>query len=732
MFYSHEVLTSRQYGVATVWLVATLGAKSTSKKLNRKAILEVNVPKACETIIAPAAPMALRLQSNLLYGVVRVYSEQCGYVLVDVQNAQYNMRTLLFNASSGKLEGKHKARPDQVNLKEDALFDLSHLFDLDLDDSHDIGFTSSGASDLNSLDSSHRTGSSAPSSMHADIEPIKDIEIPPSASSSTHGLGGFSARAIGSATGSRSESSIYRREEDERMFDPGFAFDDMGNIIENIPAGSQEVVTTEDNPIMLRDPDALNRDADEDVEMDLPRKDLYRIDDDDSNFLPQDGREAYDDAEAFPTRTHQQIGVAGPSMPPSSQDDEFLEDSPEPVDDIANAPAQRVRRKKAIPLDMQQELHNSDLTEWTNNYLLHMRDASRGKVQARSTALAKRNAEYWLFDSGLGGLSDVVGREAIPQPLRMFTGRALLEAFTGMHTGDTGEKRPRNQEDEEDQAGVDVNGRRVRVRSSEGEMARANDDLIMADVGNDGGDYDYTNNGAVDEAGGETTEVGREAHTPLAEHASSLMPWNNSASLRGSSARAVGGIPFSLGGATTSSAGGGRFYGLGPPSSRANSRLVSPSPLYQHGVGGASIEPPLDFGPGLDEHMPGDELHTAGTEANVEQYEIFGPAADVPTQVANEMTWLRQTLDTESVHFLAFVQAAIVAANEGRDARNLTDVDDADDSIPFETLLPPTQNSRIVAAQGLLHVLTLATKNLLHADQDAYLGPINIHLLGRV
>ena len=47
-------------------LVATLGAKSNLKKINRKAILDVDVPKACETIIRPEAPMALRLQSNLL------------------------------------------------------------------------------------------------------------------------------------------------------------------------------------------------------------------------------------------------------------------------------------------------------------------------------------------------------------------------------------------------------------------------------------------------------------------------------------------------------------------------------------------------------------------------------------------------------------------------------------------------------------------------------------------
>lgn len=86
MFYSHEILTSRKYGVATVWyasrltsamqlladhslhrLVATLGSKSNLKKVSRKAILDVDVAKTCSTIIDPVAPMALRLSSSLLY-----------------------------------------------------------------------------------------------------------------------------------------------------------------------------------------------------------------------------------------------------------------------------------------------------------------------------------------------------------------------------------------------------------------------------------------------------------------------------------------------------------------------------------------------------------------------------------------------------------------------------------------------------------------------------------------
>lgn len=47
-------------------LVATLGQTSALKKVSRKQILEVDVQKACKTIVTPEAPMALRLQSNLL------------------------------------------------------------------------------------------------------------------------------------------------------------------------------------------------------------------------------------------------------------------------------------------------------------------------------------------------------------------------------------------------------------------------------------------------------------------------------------------------------------------------------------------------------------------------------------------------------------------------------------------------------------------------------------------
>ena len=53
----------------------------------------MNIPGACLTIIDPGAPIALRLQGNLLYGVSRVFSQQCAYMLGDTEKVQAHMQT---------------------------------------------------------------------------------------------------------------------------------------------------------------------------------------------------------------------------------------------------------------------------------------------------------------------------------------------------------------------------------------------------------------------------------------------------------------------------------------------------------------------------------------------------------------------------------------------------------------------------------------------------------------
>lgn len=71
-------------------MIATTG-KSAQRKITKRAIKDVNVPKACKSITHPEAPLALRLQGNLLYGVSRVFEQQTGYVLLDAERIQVAM-----------------------------------------------------------------------------------------------------------------------------------------------------------------------------------------------------------------------------------------------------------------------------------------------------------------------------------------------------------------------------------------------------------------------------------------------------------------------------------------------------------------------------------------------------------------------------------------------------------------------------------------------------------------
>lgn len=59
-------MTENPYIADGFRLVATLGSRSNLKKVTRKAILGVDVPKACDTITDPSNPLALRLQASLL------------------------------------------------------------------------------------------------------------------------------------------------------------------------------------------------------------------------------------------------------------------------------------------------------------------------------------------------------------------------------------------------------------------------------------------------------------------------------------------------------------------------------------------------------------------------------------------------------------------------------------------------------------------------------------------
>jgi N terminus of Rad21 / Rec8 like protein len=70
-----------------VRLAATLGAKSSLKRLQKRDILSVDVPEACTFLSNPPdQPLALRLSSNLMYGVTRIFSQQYTFFYSKLQS----------------------------------------------------------------------------------------------------------------------------------------------------------------------------------------------------------------------------------------------------------------------------------------------------------------------------------------------------------------------------------------------------------------------------------------------------------------------------------------------------------------------------------------------------------------------------------------------------------------------------------------------------------------------
>ncbi|KAH8170173.1 conserved region of rad21 / rec8 like protein [Sarocladium implicatum] len=87
MFYSADLL-QKSGPLARVWMSANL-----ERKLSKNHILQSSVADSVEAIITPnQAPMALRLSSQLLLGVVRIYQRKTRYLLDDCNEAMMKIK----------------------------------------------------------------------------------------------------------------------------------------------------------------------------------------------------------------------------------------------------------------------------------------------------------------------------------------------------------------------------------------------------------------------------------------------------------------------------------------------------------------------------------------------------------------------------------------------------------------------------------------------------------------
>ncbi|KAM7209684.1 hypothetical protein V8F20_000087, partial [Naviculisporaceae sp. PSN 640] len=654
MFYSHEILTSHQYGVATIWLVSTFGLRSTNRKISRKAIQEVNVRKACETIIKPGAPIALRLQSSLLYGVSRVYSQQCNYVLSDAEKVQSHMRAFynVMGGSEHTLDPEAgKARRDQLIIQDDPEFYLN--MDLPVFELEDFE---------NVLDPK---GPQASQKTSSQLSPLQRDSFSADGNSL---LANFDLTHSTPGGGSSQLQSPFRLQE------PSQHKDADGDVIMELHENDEIFQSLEDWGLEI-DADGNIAPMSQEPELPVlprqtPAQELVSsqqggpnnlLSDNQGDIMMNSDGVVLPDADAFPLNQPDQAGdqVVGAAQ--------------------AAMPARRRRARHLIPPDGETTLSRAEMKRWNQDFLAIAEQARRTR-SGPTPSEAKKNGYNMVFGNGIAKVGIPTGITELPQhPLQnYFAGENLQALVLGLNFGPKEDEVLRGRRRTASEAlELEVeDGRRVRRR-------------LFTEVGQ----LPLSQNGSAI-LGEEEREVGREAGSGLPDLPSDTAWHRGSSQVPGSSIK---------GSAVTD-----RF--------RAGSRQVTPSPLHGRGshiLSDNNIERFSDqpvFG--SDGNFL--SLHSANDAFS----EVPGtPGARLESQhggsgSANTSQLMREALDRDST-FLGHIKT--VAKDKGpdheRDENGRAWVD-------FTDLFDGPDTNRHVAVQSFYHILVLATKDAVKVRQE--------------
>ncbi|TQV92129.1 Rad21/Rec8 like protein [Cordyceps javanica] len=681
MFYSNQILTSTQYGVSTIWLVATVG-KSHQRRVTKKAIQDVNVPRACGKILDPGAPLALRLQGNLLYGVSRIFADQCGYLLSDTEKTQSDMMTFFRAIKSSHLDLPNtKTKRVSITLQDDPNFDpMSQLPPLDLSiiDAEWLAIPSQGSatkfSQMSPLQAyTSRQGSAARQT------PLINLELPPSSHSPasyrlpSH-LGQSSSPYAKIGFLDDGPEFLPTQEDDfAAIGEIGLNFDGDGNLVELIEEEPELPPFFGDTPSNVSMPVA-------------GAQELQPLHD----FLTMGEEQVLPDAEAFPApaapKTSDCVVVSGEDHAITTL--EVMQ---------AAAPAKRRRVTRNVSMvDEEIALSRSEQKHWLHDYVDIMADATKTR-DSTTPAQAKKNALAFLLHNGLANVGLTSRVNGVDHPLAAaFSGWNVLsqlnpDAF-GQPEPETPHRSSRRRKSSEafvDDAAPDEQ-RHVRPRHEPDDLAETGrgqhfDEMLLPPPPSGLHSQDDT-----------YFETGMDALPPMDDHhSSSIMPWSRPGSAApGSSVR---------GGAT------------GPGSAQ---KAAAPSPLLHKSTNLLPLA-------ALDRHSD--------------------PAAPAtPSQVALDLSVLDSSMDMDPV--LDFDDAAYAGLDGASQAfldyaakRAVLYGEQAEEPeagdrrwVDFEHIANPLKHDGAIAAQAFLHVLALATRGALSVRQDNNeqgtqpFGPIHI------
>ncbi|KAK3397903.1 Rec8 like protein-domain-containing protein [Sordaria brevicollis] len=725
MFYSHEILTNQQYGVATVWLVSTFGLRSSNRKISRKAIQEVNVRKACETILQPGAPIALRLQGSLLYGVSRVFSQQCSYVLTDAEKVHMHMRCF-YNSVGGSENALDpqagKAKRNQLILPDDPNFEVN------------MGLPAFHFDDEGNLASQFQSQASRKTSSQ--FSPLDRFNLTPDGNGSF--VLNFDLPQSSPADPLYSQNSSYS----------------LGPLSQNKP---------DDDMMQFGEPDAnaeifgdwgIEIDADGNViaAMDEPELPVLPRPEEDRTHATASGQ-GHDEPE-FYFEDQDDLLMSGGTGPPEAddvpglvpdqveqpQEDQVMAEAEEeqviaeeePVVEAAAAPVRRRQRRRAVLApDEDTKISRHELKSWTHDYLANVERANKAAKRAAATnpIAAKKHAYELTFGRGVGGVGaledglDTGNRRSHPLA-DLFAGAnfaaEMLDIDIDIEDNEAGRRRSRRRpamealELEEEDA-----ERRVRPRlSNENEEHQAQAQQNAAEPQTEAG------RGLQAVGAEEDAEVGRRDGSALPDIPSDA-PWNRPSSV----------IPGS------SVKGGSHHPG--------SSRQVSASPLHSRGSHLAHL-PPIDRFSDAGSYAP--FLHSGGVGFSSDPVMPLGEdepqlphlpggphshdllrrtpsiEAGAGTQAETSQV-MRDALDRDGRNFLAYVNTVAKVRGETRSLDGgyaaFGDGDASNNNrrlrqwVAFDELLDePRDRTRQVATQAFYNVLVLATKNAIKVEQD--------------
>ncbi|KAI9352107.1 Rec8 like protein-domain-containing protein [Obelidium mucronatum] len=98
---------TEESGMAVVWIAGTVAsgthahAAGALRRLSKKDVARVDVRKVCAYIVAPPAPLALRLSSNLMFGASRVLANQMAFLHSDANSVFVRLKKVFSEASTG-------------------------------------------------------------------------------------------------------------------------------------------------------------------------------------------------------------------------------------------------------------------------------------------------------------------------------------------------------------------------------------------------------------------------------------------------------------------------------------------------------------------------------------------------------------------------------------------------------------------------------------------------------